>query len=251
MKGLGEHARLNQVMTASGEEDVATMPGKRSYTRALIDSLKEVLLSKEPADRRIFISGLHQMIRPRTSSRPQLYDRAASGIGRRYICLAPLDKTKEIPAQPQPPNSGHLNLRIAFRDKAKLRDQEVENLAREITQAAKRSELGISAIDWLGFQPVVSSEHFRAVVLLHILLHRAMAKWKLKRERKRKLNEQALREDAREPKRHQQLTGELLEQTSSAPIALHAPLTPAMSSRANTPRSDSQACITPTRTKRE
>jgi len=185
MKGMTEHTRSFELLAATGKDSTTPKPGPRSYTRAFIDSLKAQLCSNQSQPFTTF--DLNQEITRRRdwSDQPILANRTDSAT--RHIVLAPLDSTQPSTVPTPIMHAGHLNLRLVFTDTC-LSDNQVETLAEYLASAAKRSKLGISAIDWMGFVP--RGWKFAQLVGTAHTFSRAQTRFRTK---KRKRESEALR----------------------------------------------------------
>lgn len=157
MKGGEEHTKSFELLAACGKNTTTPKPGKRSFSRALINSLRDKLIAN--ANHPFDTKELHRAISKRKewNDPPFLYN-FDDGFPTRPIVLAPLDKS-QVERKPAPVhNAAELSLRIAFEKKTALTNQEASTLAQCLAEAAKRSALGISAIDWLKFVPSLPSK---------------------------------------------------------------------------------------------
>jgi len=148
VKGVSKITKSFELLAATGVDLPTPSPGPHSYTRALIDSMKE-MLKKE--DRKPFDTfSLNQLIRRKTgwNTKPNLIDRL-DGTEARHISLAPLHKPRSQPTELLKRSAAHLDLRFVLADRSDLTDNEVETVATNVSNAAKKSNMGISAIDWI------------------------------------------------------------------------------------------------------
>lgn len=129
-------------------------PGPRSFTRALIDALKEYV--REGPDRSFTTHQLNQrvLMNPNRRDTPsQLWSRRLHQG--RHIRLAPLKPEKDrlrAPSFPPPPR-GYLTLRFALRHESLNREQ-IDHLTRKLSQAFNSKLLtGLRRIEWLGMKP--------------------------------------------------------------------------------------------------
>ncbi|KAI5369286.1 hypothetical protein Slin15195_G001620 [Septoria linicola] len=177
MKGMNDHSRSWELLAACGK-DTTPKPGPSSYTRHLIDSLRDILAQE---DRRTNTFELNQMIfkKRNLDAKSLVFNRLHSRF-HRHIFLAPLSKRKQCNPKPMARHAGHLNLRIAFEKHSQLTITEVTRLAENMTSAVTKAELDIRAIDWMGFEPYKGSEQFESFVKAVLLIRMAMRKWKNK-----------------------------------------------------------------------
>lgn len=233
MKGVTDQTRTYETLAATGHNLTTPKPGKRSYTRALIDSLKEELNRFEMNERRPFDTfKLNQRIKQRQnwSHQPQLFHRNHCAKSR-HIRLAPLEKTAAPPTQQDLTCSGTLNLQLTFSKKSNLHGPEIAKLATKLAKAARKSDLGITALDWIGFTPNVRTTQFRRLLRLIFMLKIAMARFGLKRRKGQKRQVEDDFQDLPPAKReHLEISVQGPEDCSASP----APLTPSASSNAGT-----------------
>ena len=163
MKSLIENTRTYEVLAATGKDKLTPKPGPRSYTRALIDSLKDEL--RENEGRPFSTFDLNQKIHHKKNweAAPHLYKIVGNAMTR-HICLAPMDRPRALSIKLPVRNAGWLHLRVAFAEKSGLDENQVEKLARNLSGAAKKSKLGINAIDWMMFEPFKESDHFKSIL---------------------------------------------------------------------------------------
>jgi hypothetical protein len=186
MKNIGHNTRSYELMAAAGRDSGTPKPGPRSYTRAIMDSLKEELDRSAEDQEGIFTTfGLNQRIRLRHQwSKAELFQRVPNNRSR-HIRLAPL-----VPNTSMLPRSGTcastLGLQLGFSTKSDLKNEEVKTLARLIAKAAKDSGVGITSIEWDGFRPKHYKLDFWLLVLMTSLMkglkRRRMARMKRQRE---------------------------------------------------------------------
>lgn len=227
MKRQSEHSKLYELLAACGRDGETDQPGERSYSRALIDSLKGVLQSQ---DKRVYTFDLNQMILRKRSwnETPHVYNRLQTSTTR-HICLAPLSEPSETAVEDMPRNAGHLTLRFAFRDHNCLSSDLVEQLAFKVSQATKETKLGISAIDWMGFEP------FTCRARLVMAVNRVLREKQESHKRKLSSNEQG--EDEPVAKRQHRSSNNLsATQLVESPVDVINMPTPDPSSRGTTPR---------------
>ncbi|ORY00886.1 hypothetical protein BCR34DRAFT_592437 [Clohesyomyces aquaticus] len=169
-----EDTRTFELLSACAFDQTTASPGENSFTRALIDALKELL--DEFADRSFTTFHLNQriLLNPNRRDTPsQLWFRLKHH--ERHIRLAPLKRDKECarkPSLPHPPR-GYLTLRFALRDDSLNREQ-IEYLTRNLSKAFRNKSLvGLRRIDWLGLKPARTTHFGRAALAMF-----AIAQWK-------------------------------------------------------------------------
>lgn len=179
-------------MSACAFDSTTASPGENSFTRALIDALKELL--DEHKDGVFSTFQLNQRINlnpVRRDTPSQLWYRLKHH--ERHIRLAPLkpeqDRLMRRPSLRHPPR-GYLTLRFALRDDS-LNQVQIEDLTKKLSKAfrsPKLSLVGLRRIDWLGLRPARSFHFGRAALAMY-----ACAQWKKflykRREEKRQLRE--------------------------------------------------------------
>jgi hypothetical protein len=173
-KSAKEDTRTFELLSACGFDMTTAAPGPNSFTRALIDALKECLL--EYKDRSFTTFHLNQrilMMPSRRDTPSQLWFRLKHH--ERHIRLAPLKPEDERPRKYSltPLPRGYLTLRFALRDESLSREQ-VEYLTRKLSQAFNSRLLtGLRRIDWLGMKPARTTNFGQAA-----LAFRSIAQWK-------------------------------------------------------------------------
>lgn len=188
MKSMVDDTRAYEIMSATGAGLTTPKPGPRSYTRALIDSLDAELKKSEshewwPLD----TYNLNQEIKRRKnwSHLPQLFHRNQIAKNR-HISLAPLQKPRE-----QTPQSlgcsATLRLQLVFSDRTTLKEKEITHLATALAKGAKDSNLTITALEWMGFNPEQKTQQQSRRLLV---MSRAMwvlagwiSRWKTKKQK--------------------------------------------------------------------
>lgn len=210
-KEVSDDAKAHEVLAASGRWQVAEQPGPRSFTRHFIDSLREELAKN---DRQSFTTyDLNEEITRRrmdkTKIESKIFNRHANARNRRHIGLAPLDHlypstTEEQVMKPRRGReAAYLNLRVAFNNRTALDDNEVSHLATKLFEAAKSTELSISSIDWMGFEPRKEAILFKQSLNTIFRVVYYAKRWKrlMRRNRKRKASSQPDMDHTRATKR--------------------------------------------------
>jgi len=187
-----EETRTFELLSACAINATTAAPGENSFTRALIDALKQLLDMFD--DRPFTTFHLNQRIlldKRRHDTPSQLWFRLQNH--ERHIRLAPLKKISQrrSPSLPQPPR-GYLTLRFALRDES-LNQQQIEYLTMNLSKAFnKKALVGLRRIDWLGIKPARNTHFGRAALAMF-----AISQWK-KVIKKRKQE----REDEKESQRN-------------------------------------------------
>lgn len=187
-----EDVRTFELMSACAFDSTTAAPGDNSFTRALIDALKELLHEHKDAAFSTFQLNQRILLNPARRDTPsQLWYRLKHH--ERHIRLAPLNPERERlvrrPSLRHPPR-GYLTLRFALRDSSLNREQ-IEYLTKKLSKAfrsPKHSLVGLRRIDWLGLRPARSFHFGRAALAMY-----ACAQWKKflykRREEKKALAE--------------------------------------------------------------
>jgi hypothetical protein len=149
-KNTTSEDRSWEVLAASNREDPAYAPGPKSFTRALIDSLR-ARLDSDP-DQLFSVWQLHDDIMKRRNDERSVF-RTRHGVNDRYIKLARLDKARseEDPAV-YTRERAYMTLRLSFVDRSVPSDDELKKLAMLVSQGAAKADLGIKKIDMIEFR---------------------------------------------------------------------------------------------------
>ena len=180
-----EEIKTFEFLSACAINQPTAAPGTNSFTRALIDTLKE--LHERFGDKGFTTVHLNQgiLLDPRRQDSPsQLWFRMQREHYGRHISLAPL-KSKQIHDEKaqrflrlRP--RGFLTLRFALRDE-QLTQAQIEFLSRQLSKALNNKKLlGLSRIDWLGMESAPPTPLGR--VALAML---AISQWKKVVEKRR------------------------------------------------------------------
>ncbi|KAF2501299.1 hypothetical protein BU16DRAFT_555792 [Lophium mytilinum] len=158
-----EDTRTYELLSACGLDGTTARPGENSFTRALIDSMKELLV--EFPDRSFTTFHLNQRIilHPNRRDTPSLlWDRLRHH--ERHIRLCPLKPESDQTRKRRPPPGGYLTLRFAIRDE-KLNSEQIQLLTRHLSEAFNnKAMIGVRSIDWMGIKPA-RVRHFRRAAL--------------------------------------------------------------------------------------
>jgi hypothetical protein len=136
------------MLTASGHDRPTVGPGPRSFTTALISSLKGLL--DECGDRPFTIRQLCERINL-VPERRKNQSHVWSRLNRfdRNIALAPLKRT-DAERQEEfnlEPTRARLSLRLSL-TKERLNEQQINKLARAFSKAVKNSKVPVQRINW-------------------------------------------------------------------------------------------------------
>jgi hypothetical protein len=158
-----EDTRTYELLSACGLDGTTASPGEHSFTRALIDSMKELLV--EFPDRSFTTFHLNQRIilHPNRRDTPSvLWNRLRHH--ERHIRLCPLKPKCHENRKRRPPPGGYLTLRFAIRDE-KLNSEQIQLLTRHLSEAFNnKAMIGVRSIDWMGIKPA-RIRHFRRAAL--------------------------------------------------------------------------------------
>ncbi|KAF2466508.1 uncharacterized protein BDR25DRAFT_317532 [Lindgomyces ingoldianus] len=169
-----EDTRTFELLSACAFDSTTASPGENSFTRALIDALKELLQEFEDRSFTTFHLNQRILLNPNRRDTPsQLWFRLKHH--ERHIRLAPLKPEKERARKPslRHPPKGYLTLRFALRDESLNREQ-IEYLTRNLSKAFNNKALvGLRRIDWLGLKPARTTHFGRAALAMF-----AIAQWK-------------------------------------------------------------------------
>jgi hypothetical protein len=170
-----EDTRTFELLSACAIDATTASPGPNSFTRALIDALRELHI--EYPDRPFTTFTLNQKINLnpiRHDTQSQLWFRLQNH--ERHIRLAPLKPPKNplrTLSLPRPPR-GYLTLRFALRDDF-LNQEQIDHLAKILSAAFSNTtiRLGLRNIDWLGLKPARTTHLGRAALAMF-----AISQWR-------------------------------------------------------------------------
>jgi hypothetical protein len=200
--------RCHELFAAVGRNKRANRPGDESFTRHFIDALKEQLHAN---DRQPFTTfELHDaIVRRKQDFQSSLTHRHGGTRTGRHISLAPLDQLEEDVRLPpaifrRTGNTATLDLRLVFRTDSMLEDQQIDELATKLSQAAKtandNSNMGLQSIEWVEYQPSASAVLIRILGRHQYLRSVYLKKW-LKKYRARRKRKAEREEDQETPKK--------------------------------------------------
>lgn len=152
VKGSSENTKVFEVLAATGRRSATAAPGQKSFTRAMIDSLKDHLTSSNGTPTSTY--DLNQAImRRRKNQTSQVFSRSG---GQRFVKLAPLVTNPYLRAPTVPRASVSLTLRFVFANSTTLTAEQAKLLATALSRSLTHSEftdtgLQPTAIDWVDF----------------------------------------------------------------------------------------------------
>lgn len=213
MKNGGNNTRTFETLAAT--DRITPMPGPRSYTNALIMTLKEEYERFKNNKLKSFDTyHLDNRIRKRLGSQaPQLLNRLQSSIVR-HIRLEPLEISKKLKTlHPAPANRcmSSIYLQIDLANKTILEDEESAKLGQHLAEAAKRAELHVTGLDMVNFVSHAGS-HVQSMFGVTMLLQRAMER-RLKKRKKRVRSVEEWESEPEPRKRQQKAARNVLEQS--------------------------------------
>jgi hypothetical protein len=165
-----EENRVMELLSACAI-DQTTAAGQNSFTRALVDALRELL--DDSGGRPISTFQLNQRIlldKRRHDTPSQLWYRLQHSD--RHILLAPLKLQDNLepqsPTLPQLPR-GYLTLRFALRDES-LNKEQIEYLTSNLAKAFnKKAMVGLRRVDWVGIKPARTTHFERAALATYVI----------------------------------------------------------------------------------
>lgn len=186
--GKDGHKRF-ELLSACAIDQTTEAPGKNSYTRALIDALKELL--SEDAEGPISTFRLYQRINmdPRRKDTPsQIWSRGKSAHhSEQHIFLAPIKPAKAHALHPPGWRSkpkGYLTLRFGLRDPT-LNQQQIEFMTKALSKAfANKALMGLRKIEWVEMESAPPISHFEHIAsIMRVLKQWRKAVLRRKEER--------------------------------------------------------------------
>ncbi|KAF2658096.1 hypothetical protein K491DRAFT_676707 [Lophiostoma macrostomum CBS 122681] len=169
-KAGNEDTRTFELLSACSYDTTTAKPGPLSFTRALIDAMKELVKEHNGGSFTTFHLNQRILINPNRRDTPsQLWHRLKHH--ERHIRLAPLKPRKDREHKPSftHPARGYLTLRFAVRDESLNREQ-IEYLTKNLSQAFNNKALiGLKRIDWIGLKPARSTHFGRAALAIIVI----------------------------------------------------------------------------------
>lgn len=148
-KGHTDNSRIYELLAACPKGEQTPAPGPNSFTRRLINTLKNNL--EGPKDQRILTTKLVTTMNKQAKTPAKLHDRLFKEDGR-HVQLTPIDKqpsknTKQD-VTPRPPELSGVKLRFSLREHELTQDK-IEAWAQELLKACKTADIAIRQIDWI------------------------------------------------------------------------------------------------------
>lgn len=175
-KGGVESAELSRTyesLVATGPNMTTARPGPLSYTRALIDSLNKLRQEGRPFS----TFDLHQSIMMRRKNMISQFFNLSPSKRNRHIILAPLaherGRENDFPRTFDSWSAGYLDVRFHFGKAMEFRDDQIQELARQLSGTVKSTDLPISDIEWISSSSRPPGERFASLVRLCILIRKA------------------------------------------------------------------------------
>lgn len=165
-----ESKRRFQLMSACAINQTTASPGQYSFTRALIDALKDIVDTRgNKAFSTFHLLQRINMDQRRQDSPSVLWTRTGPD---QHIRLAPLEDCKvaaSLRALSSSLPRGQLTLRFNIRDES-LNEEQIEYLATTLSTALHdKAIIGLRGIDWLGIS-AVPVHHLNRVALAMFVL---------------------------------------------------------------------------------
>jgi hypothetical protein len=162
-----QEAKKFELVAACPIDGTTASPGEFSFTRALIDGLKELLDEhKDPVSTFRLVQRIN-LSKHRTDTPAQLW--ARDQHTEHHIFLAPLKPYKPDIAQPSGfryTPGGYLTLRFGLRD-AFLNKEQIEYITKTLSNALFHKPLvGLRQVEWLEMRPAPPIPHFDRVALV-------------------------------------------------------------------------------------
>jgi hypothetical protein len=162
-----QQAKKFELVAACPIDGTTASPGEFSFTRALIDGLKELLDEhRDPVSTFRLVQRIN-LSKHRTDTPAQLWARDQHTD--HHIFLAPLKPYKPDIAQPSGfryTPGGYLTLRLGLRD-ACLNKEQIEYMTKTLSNALFNKQLvGLRQVEWLEMRPAPPIPHFDRVALV-------------------------------------------------------------------------------------
>lgn len=170
MRNISKDPRVFEVLAATTRRTPTAGPGNRSFSKALIDSLKEQLDKHEQVP--FTTAELNADIMRRRNNQNSHVFRPLSRYSPRSIKLAPLyvEEGTKSPVPPLVPS--YVTIRLAINNDGSLDVDQIETLGKELSQACHKADVGVRAMEWLEYKPgedgnrIKENERTRSVIRL-------------------------------------------------------------------------------------
>jgi hypothetical protein len=178
-----------ELLSACPIDQTTAAPGKYSFTRALIDGLKELLAEhQDPVSTWRILQRIN--INERRNDTPaQLWSR--SPTTEHHIFLAPLKPHKPDLTQPSTfrvTPGGYLTLRFGLRD-PNLNKEQIEYMTKTLSNALfNKALIGLRQVEWMEMRAAPPIPHFDRVALVMF----AVTQWKKVISKRREARESQL-----------------------------------------------------------
>jgi hypothetical protein len=189
-KSSSREPKKFELVAACPIDQTTAAPGDYSFTRALIDSLKELLNEhKEPISTFRLVQSIN-LNKHRSDILAHVW--ACNAYNEQHIFLAPLKPAKVSIAQPSDFDSslgGYLTLRFGLRD-ASLNKQQIEYMTKTLSNAlCNKALVGLRKVEWLGMKAAPPFPRFDRIALVMYAAKqwkKVVIKRKLERESQRR-----------------------------------------------------------------
>ena len=179
-KNIASPGRCYELLAASHFNKPTSAPGPKSFTRALINSLKQLL--EESKEHGFTTWNLVAQIASqpeRQNNPPYMVDRLRRWD--RRIRLAPLDsnpvKRRRSSAGTQ--SNYYLTLEFALNlPKEELDNKQIESLTAQLPQAFKNADITLRDMNWLELRTPTLHTDFSRVVLLYSNVYNYVKQWR-------------------------------------------------------------------------
>ncbi|KAI4664853.1 uncharacterized protein J4E79_003151 [Alternaria viburni] len=174
-----------ELLSACAIDQLAEPPGDKSYTRALIDALKE--LHTTDTEGAISTFRLHQRINMderRKDTPSQIWSRGKSTQhSDQHIVLAPLKLGTVNTSNWRPKPKGYLTLRFGLRDST-LSPEQIDFMTKNLAKAfGNKALVGLRRVDWVDIELAPPTTDFERVTFTY----RAIAQWRRVVEKNKKM----------------------------------------------------------------
>jgi hypothetical protein len=185
-KTRSDDTRVFELLSACAFDPTTAPPGPNSFTRALIDALKELGEAYKGGPFTTFHLNQLIIMDPRRRDTPSMLWNILHHHDHRHIRLAPQESEEHRETQSQRPGRGYLTLRLCLRDDF-LDSAQIEFLTRQLAKGlGNKPALGLRRIDWVGFRKAdvfySSVLAILAIVRWKRFVHKRLEETRLKRK---------------------------------------------------------------------